>query len=193
MQQDFPERTIVHVLERRLADCPEKPWIVAERPWSYREMDRLSNRLAQGLLEAGIAPGDTLLVMLPNCIELVATWVACAKAGVVEVPVNTAYRGDILAHVLNDSGAYSMIVGAQYLERVRDVAKTLKSLRRCFVLGDTAGIGTGEGPQSDPFNALLASTDDPLPCTLRESDLMAVMYTSGTTGASKGVMVSHAH
>ena len=191
MQQDFPERTIVHVLERRLRDCPEKPWIVAERPWSYREMDRLSNRLARGLLASGVAPGDTLLVMLPNCVELVAAWVACAKTGIVEVPINTAYRGDILAHVVNDSNAKAMIVGGQYLDRVQGIAADLKSLRRCFVLGEQPS--TGGGLETMPFDTLLKASDNPMPSAPRESDLMAVMYTSGTTGNSKGVMVSHAH
>ena len=66
------ERSIVHVLRRRLADMPDKPWLVFEDlAVTYRDADRLSNRLANGLRGAGVSPGDTLLVMLPDGLDLV--------------------------------------------------------------------------------------------------------------------------
>src|SRR2546430_1229153 len=91
------ERTLVHVLRQRVEDSPCKPWIITdEQILTYEELDRLSSRLAGGMAAAGIVPGERLLVMLADGVELIATWIASAKLGVVDVPVNTAYRGDIL-------------------------------------------------------------------------------------------------
>ena len=130
------ERSIIHVLRRRVVDMPDKPWLVFEDfTVTYRDADRLSNRLANGLRGAGLSPGDTLLVMLPDGIDLVLSWLACAKLGVIEVPVNTAYRGDILAHVIRDSRARTMLVSSLYLDRLRDL-DGLGSLERCFVQGE---------------------------------------------------------
>lgn len=187
-------RTMTEVLARALAAHPDRPWIVTDDgPVSYRALDGLSNALARGMAGAGLRTGDRLLVMLPDIVESVAVWLACCKLRVVDVPVNTAYRGDILAHVANDSGAETAIVAGAFLDRVAIVADRLPTLRRCFVLGQhdaPDGIGSAEVL---PFAALPHADGSPIDAAPpRERDLMSIMYTSGTTGASKGVMVAHA-
>src|SRR4029079_12065193 len=93
----------------------------------------LSNRFANGMRMHGIEPGETLLVMLPDGPELVMSWLACAKLGVIEVPVNTAYRGDILAHIIQDSRARNMLVSSTYIERLKELGGALGKVQRCFV------------------------------------------------------------
>lgn len=195
------ERTIAHVLQEAVRTLPDKNWIITDAGRvSYSELDRLSNRIARGLLAAGIRPGDRLMTMMPDTIELVAVWIACAKAGIIEVPVNTAYRGDILTHIVNDSGANTAVIGASFAERFADVQGRLGSLVRFYVLPPSSGVLQDQelpsligGVRAIPF-AELASGDDTAAGSLpAESDLMAIMYTSGTTGGSKGVMVTHAH
>lgn len=193
------ERTVVHVIRRASETCPDKVWIASEDARAtYGELDTASNRLAHGFLSQGLEPGDTMLFMLPDLADYVATWVACSKAGVVEVPVNTAYRGDILIHVVNDSRATVMVCDAEYLDRLDAVADNLNSLKRVFVYC-RPGMDVPETPRLDrtceriPFDALL-SNDTSAPNHIPViSDLKAIMYTSGTTGPSKGVMVSQAH
>ncbi|MFO1091576.1 MAG: AMP-binding protein [Hyphomicrobiales bacterium] len=189
------ERSIVHVLRRRVQDMPEKPWLVFEdRSVSFREADLLSNRLAHGLAGAGMAAGDTLLVMMPDSLEQLLTWIACAKLGVIEVPVNTAYRGDILAHLVQDSRAKAMVVSSAFLPRLCDLDGGTGDLGRCFVRRfDDADPTAPAGIAVDPFEALMSETDHPVGCDVDPQGLKAIMYTSGTTGRSKGVMVSHAH
>jgi crotonobetaine/carnitine-CoA ligase len=190
---------LVHVLRRATAHFPDRTWIVNETgSFTYAEVDALANRIANGMLAQGMARGDTVLFMLSDVPEFVATWAACSKTGVVEVPVNTAYRGDILAHVVNDSRARAIVVDAQFLDRLDAVADRLAHLERCYIFQahgeappDTPRLGAKCNLR--PFDELLsndASTPGHQPAI---SDLKAIMYTSGTTGPSKGVMVSQAH
>ncbi len=187
------ERSIVHVLRRRVDDMPDKPWLVFEDAvFTFREADALSNRLANGMRHAGISPGERLLVMLPDGIDLVLSWLACAKLGVVEVPVNTAYRGDILAHLIQDSGAGAMLASSLYMERLEDLDGATGYLRRCFVRGE---VSEGVRPpklEVSAIDSLMSGDAGPIDTEVRPIDLKAIMYTSGTSGRSKGVMVAHA-
>src|SRR5262245_45325867 len=134
MSAPFSQRTLVHVLRHRASERGDQPWLIFEdRAVTYREADRVSDRLARGMEAAGLAAGDTLLTMLPDSLDLVLAWLACAKLGVTEVPVNTAYRGDILAHVIRDSRAKTMLVAAHWLERLAPLAFDLADLPLCFV------------------------------------------------------------
>jgi crotonobetaine/carnitine-CoA ligase len=189
------ERTLVHVLRKAAAAFPDKDWLVTDAgAATYREMETLSNRLANGLTAAGVGGGRTVLVMMQDVIEFVAVWAAMCKSGGIEVPVNTAYRGDILVHVANDSRAETFILDGRFLERFEAVAERLLHVKRIFVRGDKACATPLLEHRAElaPFERLITADAAP-PATLpRPSDLSAVMYTSGTTGASKGVMIPHA-
>src|SRR5215469_14732500 len=123
------ETTLYHVLSRRLADSADKRWIVSEdRAFSYREMDRLSSRLANGLARLGVTRGDTVLLMLNNSIDFIGLWCALGKLGAIEVPVNCSHRGNILARVMSDSRARLVIADAEYLPRFRDIAAEVSGI-----------------------------------------------------------------
>ena len=185
-------QTLSKVLSSRAASLGDAPWIVGdERSWSYRDIDSMSNRIANGLATHGIGEGDTVLVMLPDCVEFVAAWCGLAKIGAVQVPVNAHLRGSVLSHVVRDSQARTMIVHAQFLDRIAAVARgRVESL---IVLGETpsewpdalANLGRA------PFSVLLEAPDTPVADGPAATDLVAVLYTSGTTGPSKGVMITH--
>jgi carnitine-CoA ligase len=195
MSIPLSERTLVHVLRQQAADRADQPWLIFEdRVVTYRDADRLSDRLARGMEASGLAQGDTLLSMLPDGLDLVLTWLACAKLGVVEVPVNTAYRGDILAHVIKDSRARTMVVGSRFLERLQALGPDIGDLERCFVRHqDEDRPMVVERLDVGNLDSLCGKDDRPIRREVRPGDLKAIMYTSGTTGKSKGVMVSHIH
>src|SRR5277367_2931970 len=133
--------TLLHVLDRRLVDAGDKPWILTgSRRFTYREVDALACRLANGLVRLGVGPGDTVLLMLNNCIEFVALWCALAKIGAIEVPVNCHYKGRLLAHIVNDSAARVIIADREFLPRLAEVAGEVPVLSEVVVYGDAPGL-----------------------------------------------------
>jgi len=172
--------------------------------FTFGEVDELSNRTAQGLLAAGVRPGHHVAVMLPNCPELVYVIFALARLGAVAVPVNTAYRGELLRHVLATANVSTFIVDGQYADRVAPAAPLLPDLLRVIVRTSTGDASPGDASTGDvgppdglgkPATTLAGLLDhgaEPPEHKATFSDLLAIMYTSGTTGPSKGAMVPHA-
>ena len=189
--QDFAS-----VLAKRSKEVPNRPWIITEKQsYSYRTMDDRSSRLANGLDGLGIGASDTVLVMLPDTVDFVLIWCALSKLGAIEVPVNIHYRGNLFTYLVNDSMAQTMVVDASFLERLESVSTDLIYMKRLIVYGG----GDTQVPRTLTQRYEVLSYEDleadtPWPGDgPRYRDLMAVMYTSGTTGPSKGAMISHAH
>jgi crotonobetaine/carnitine-CoA ligase len=195
---NFPGDTdlaFASVLERRVREHADRDFLLTpERGYSLAELDQRSTRLAHGLAGLGLRLGDTALIMLPNLVAFVEVWWALAKLGVIEVPVNTAYRGAILRHLLLDSGADTMILAPEFLDRLAEIAADLpKPARLLLAAPGEVPASLAEGRETLSLEPLYVRPLGALPPGPSERDLMAVMYTSGTTGPSKGVMVTHAH
>jgi carnitine-CoA ligase len=187
-------QTVANVLADRVADRGDHPWLIeGERRVSYREMDVLSNRLANGLSDAGVRSGDTVLYMLRDSIELVALWCALAKLGAIEVPINVHLRGNTLGHLVSDSQAKLLVSEAGFLDRFADIETRMGKVERLIVHGDGVTPATLRRLEPAAFDTLPSADTAPPAADPKGHDLVAVMYTSGTTGPSKGVMVTHIH
>ena len=158
---------------------------------TFGQLDTAVLAWAGALQSEGVKPDDTVLVMLDNMFESAMTWLAVARVGAIEVQVNTAYVGRILTHVLNNAGARVAIVGARFVEHVAAIAPDLEQLETLVVLGDQ--------PDNAPFNVLaaeelLARSAPPRDLVRpKPHDTACILYTSGTTGPSKGVIIPWAH
>jgi crotonobetaine/carnitine-CoA ligase len=161
---------------------------------TFGEVDALADRYARGLAAEGVRRGDHVAVMLPNCPEFVPVIGALARLGAVAVPVNTAFRGELLRHVLDSSDASTLLIDAAYIDRLPPVAMQVPELVRVFVRdGGPAPAVDLLGAPAVPMSRLLGHGVEPVVAGVAFDDLQAIMYTSGTTGRSKGAMVPHAH
>lgn len=157
---------------------------------SVAELLAESDRLAYGLHRHGVSAGDHVAVMLPNCVELIYVAFALARIGAVMVPINNAYRGELLQHVLVTSDSALFIVDEPLLGRLAGLH--LPGLRSLVVHMDTPGpLGALDKPAL-PLSRLRERAGDPPRPKLHPDTVQAIMYTSGTTGPSKGVIVPHA-
>lgn len=177
------QTTVPEVLARRLAEDGAGPYLELDTGpvLSAGDLDALAQRVAAGLAARGVGAGDRVATLLGNGVEIVATFFAAMRLGAVLVPVNTAYKGEFLRHQLDDSGAAALLYDTAYTDRVGAVAPQVASLACQVAVGGASGDWEG-----------LVSTPQPAaPHAVRPSDLAMFVYTAGTTGASKGCMLSH--
>jgi crotonobetaine/carnitine-CoA ligase len=182
------------VLERRAVTHGDRPFLqfMEEPPLTYAEVNRRVNRLAHGLLALGVERGDRVLIMLPNSVEFMLTWWAANRIGAIEVSVNNAYKGYFLEHLVNNSGGKLMVVAREFLDRLQASEEKLRHLEALVVYGEGGAIPAFRRLRLHRFEELGSSRDDPPGIELSDRDLCAIMYTSGTTGPSKGVMMPNA-
>jgi crotonobetaine/carnitine-CoA ligase len=196
MPTDKSQWTVGHVLARQAARRGAAPFLQVQDqpPLSYAETDALANRLARGVIGLGVRPGDRVAVMLPNAAEILLAWFGLCRAGAVSVFVNTAYKGIFLEHVLNNAGAEVMMVHRDYVPLLAPSLAVLPRLKRVYVVGaDPAALPELPGVAVAAGEALLDASAAPVDVAVSYRDIGSIMYTSGTTGPSKGVLMPHAH
>jgi crotonobetaine/carnitine-CoA ligase len=193
MAEPRPQRTILEVLDHRLATEPDAPYLdVAGAAFTAREMDERATRLAHALAGLGVGKGDRVATLLENGAEQVISFFAAVKLGAIQVPINTAYKGEFLRHQLVDSGSSVVVVQHDLAARVAEVAgPDTPELGNVIVT-----VGTDETFGAVPvhgWDELLATAPgSPVPdAGVRPSDLACFIYTAGTTGPSKGCMLPH--
>jgi crotonobetaine/carnitine-CoA ligase len=154
---------------------------------TYGEVTELAARFANGLLGLGVAPGDRVATMLDATSDYITAWFGIAWAGAVDVPINTALKGELLRHVLQSSGARVLVVDERFVSRLHRL--TVPELRHVIVVNSP----TAEPPSTVVAHAFAdVLTADPVgPVDRDESDLLYIMFTSGTTGPSKGAMLTN--
>jgi len=164
--------------------------VVGGHRLTYRQLDAYVNRLANALLAAGLRKGDKFTTVLPNCLELMASYWAAAKTGIVIVPSSTLLQASGLATLLNDSDTALVIADAQFagtLAGIRDQLPLIEDGR--FIL-----VGGGDDrPGFRSYEDFLATGSEKAPpdAGLTDGDLYNIMYSSGTTGLPKGIVHTH--
>jgi crotonobetaine/carnitine-CoA ligase len=182
------------VLDAQASERPDQLYMhIGDEPTSYAQMRDRSIRLANGLLDIGVQPGDTVAIFAATSPEWVATWFATQRVGAIAAAVNAAYRGDYLAAPLRDAGAAVVVTEEALLDRVLDVADQLPQLRAAVVRDQQRAPVPPAGHLSiHSLETLLEAPSDAVrggrPHAWNEPG--TVFFTSGTTGASKAVLAT---
>lgn len=199
MGSTMPEASVCvlkYALEHWARRRPDRVFACFEdgERWSYAETLARTRRLAAGLQALGVEQGDHVVVWLPNCKEALLAFFAINYIGGVYVPINTAYRGRLLAHVIDNSDARVILAHGALAARLGDIDRA--TLEIMVVVGPPPpaieGIGVLEFEaiqQSD--GGLLEPAESAAP--IEPWHTQSIIYTSGTTGPSKGVLSSYLH
>lgn len=179
------------LLEKRADETPDKLFgLFADgSSWTYAQALDIVQRTAFGLRELGVRRGDTVNVWLPNGAETIAIWLAINYLGAIYVPINIAYRGRILEHVIENGGARLLILHGALVPRLKDIS--------CAKLADLCVVGEADGDAPSGLRihdvAHLRNSGGAVwkAADVSPWDTAAVIYTSGTTGPSKGVLTSY--
>ena len=204
LELSIPNRSIWSVsalLDLQARTRPDKPFVVWEGVENtYAEVDEAANHIGSWLRGMGLADGDRVMLFLDNCVEYVLGWFGASRAGLVEVPTNSDYLGRFLTHAVTLTTPKAIVVHSHYVDRFVDVRDDLADLEPVFfVVGDDPDPGVAAleaaGWKAMPFASLLAAPESPVEHVIRppRKELGALLFTSGTTGPSKAVMMSHAH
>lgn len=179
------------LVAEKAAQNGDKPFLLFEgKSFSYRDLDRITDRLASGFYRAGIRFGQHVAILLNNRPEIVWTYMALAKIGAVSVPVNTAAKGDLLAYYLNQSQSVTVVVEDGLVERIAAVLPQCGGITSAIIAGD-ASAGDGLPIPRHSFSELEQDTGPKPAVTVKYSDVFCLFYTSGTTGPSKGNIMLH--
>lgn len=185
--------TVLDALERAVAAVPDEVFLDFEgATYTFRETAERATRFAHELRVLGVQPGQTVVTLLDNTIDLITAWFGVNMLGAVWVPLNTAYRGEFLRHQVDDSRAQILLCEGSYLEAVAGVSQGLPHLRLVLCRGEIeAEAASTSAVPVEPLDDHRGSDSSPIESTARPGDLCMLLYTSGTTGPSKGCMISH--
>jgi len=184
------ERTLPAMLKRQTERYGQRPLVSAGyTTWSYADAHAAAAQFAGTLRGAGVTAGDRVAVMCSNRIEFLQIALGCAWLGAVAVPINTASRGPQLQHILSNCGARLLVSESAYAENLTLLDSDELTIDAIWLIGgDEAEVRLGRivaiamPPVGEPIEA----------AAVEPNDLALILYTSGTTGPSKGVCCPHA-
>ena len=192
---DDPSQWVLpKVLREQAARQPDAPWIVGTdgEGLTFGQADVQARQVASLLAAHGIGHGDRVFIFAGNSCDFIRAWLGLLSIGGVAVLLNTELRGAFLSHQLRDGDADLAIVDASLIDVVREVAANSPRLKRVLLIGGEPSAKRGDSFTIERLDAWRDCTEHEgaLP---QERDVACIMYTSGTSGPSKGVVMPHAH
>jgi len=192
LREEFrPEdRTFPEMLQRQTQKYGERAlFACGDVRLTFNGVQNVAARYAGRLAETGVEKGDRVAIMAANRAEFMTAFLACGWRGAISVPINVASRGFQLQHILSNSGARLLIIEADILGALYDLDFTSLQVEHIWVIGGQDVALPSVGPRALPF----PDAGDPIePVEVQPHDPLTILYTSGTTGLSKGVVCPHA-
>jgi crotonobetaine/carnitine-CoA ligase len=187
----FRDRTLPRLVQLQ-AELGDKVMIrTTDDQITYAEAPTVAARLAGVLAAAGVGPGDRVVTFLSNRIEVLELWLGASWTGAILAPVNTAFRDAQLRHVIHTAKPTVIVTEAELLPHLRAVPEAVRGVTTVFLADASRASDTS--PINGAALKTLAQDGDPIPPhAVGPADPAAILYTSGTTGPSKGVICPHA-
>ena len=164
-----------------------------DTPITLEQLNANINRAANGFAALGVSHGDKVALMMNNCVEYLYAWFGLNKIGAVEVPINVALKGTGLVHQIVQSDCVALMADTMYLDRLSPVSDELTSLNH-VIFQNTTGedpLPSWKGITTVTAEELLNHSEESPNVIVHFSDMASILFTSGTTGVSKGVQMSH--
>ncbi len=184
--------TFGKIVEHRAKSRPTDRFVRFESSdLTYNQFHLNGNKAANAFIQLGMTKGDTVAVMLPNSPEFLAVWLGLTRIGVIEVPINTAFRGDLLTYILNKAECKAIVISSKWVERINQIESDLLHLQHVIVVEDgKIPIPHNMGWYS--FEELISrASENDIDILIQPEDPSLILFTSGTTGPSKGVILTH--
>ena len=186
------DRAAAIVLRHQAQKIPHKRFVVtASQTITYQEADQRADTVANAFLALGIGVGERVAILMNNGIEYLDVWFGLSRIGGIQLPLNTAYKTPQLRHTLQRAPVSAIVVHSALLPELLPLLKELQTLKKVILVGEPVAASTLHSCVSwEAFLQLTAPIKNTF--ELRASLAGAIMNTSGTTGPSKGVILSHA-
>ncbi len=154
-------------------------WVIDEKPYTYAQVDTLTNKFANALIASGLKKGDRVSLFLPNSLEYLISCYGVAKAGGTVNALNTMFKKGEIKYIVNDAGSEILITTPELVGNVSEIRDELTSLQEIILTGEAFNQLLEKGSESPPAVAIQAD------------DNLFLAYSSGTTGNPKGVVHTH--
>jgi len=186
------ERTVHALLEERARRFGARPFLYfRDKVFGYSDLDAAASRVARGFQQLGTKKGNRVAVMLSNRPEFLFTTFGLCKIGAIEVPINAAHRGYLLAYMLRQAECSAIVIEADLVPALAEVIAELPALEHVVVLDGARTTAPVAGKVVRSWASLIADDAPYHPVPVSWSDPFVVMFTSGTTGPSKGAVLPH--
>jgi crotonobetaine/carnitine-CoA ligase len=189
------KRVFGSILDDKAHKHPDRVYVkFKDQSITYANLSKTTNIFANAYASLGVKKGDCVSIMMPNCIEYLYHTFGCAKLGAIDSPINIAYKGAFLQHVISNSKSEVLLVHEDFLERLKLIEAELPTLKKIVVYSphDREPEVNFKKFEVLPFSVLFeAPAVSPNNSPISHIDPFDVIYTSGTTGRSKGVVRSH--
>lgn len=178
--------TLAELLSKKARKNGDKTAVITdEKKVTYEQLDNISSNVAGGFRSLGVSKGDKVVIFMPNSLEFLYIWFGLMKLGAVAVPLNISLKGPLLKYQINDSDAKVAVVDKQLLPPYLEIKNALEKV--------TVHLTNEENADGFLHIDILTESDKPVEKNeiVHPSDPATIMYTSGTTGPPKGVVLPH--